>query len=53
MVDMARFVKPILSMVPPDPLSFDVPGLRAASAAMGRRFQRLSPHATSTTSSSS
>src|SRR4026209_349991 len=23
---MARFVKPILSMVPPDPLSFDVPG---------------------------
>src|SRR3979409_1543139 len=24
MADMARFVKPILSMVPPDPLSFDV-----------------------------
>jgi phytoene dehydrogenase-like protein len=41
MVDMARFVKPILSMVPPDPLSFDVPGfLRLAS--LGRRFQKLS-----------
>jgi len=26
MVEMARFVKPMLSMVPPDPLSFDVGG---------------------------
>jgi len=41
MVDMARFVKPILSMVPPDPMSFDVPGLLRL-AGLGRRFQRLS-----------
>src|SRR3954469_13851018 len=41
MADMARFVKPILSMVPPDPLSFDVPGFSRLFA-MGRRFQRLS-----------
>src|SRR5712692_2476762 len=27
MVEMARFVKPILSMVPPDPLSMDLGGL--------------------------
>lgn len=27
MVDMARFVKPILSMIPPDPLSLDPAGL--------------------------
>jgi phytoene dehydrogenase-like protein len=40
MADMARFVKPILSMVPPDPMSFDVPGF-ARLAAMGRRFQDL------------
>ncbi len=40
MADMARFVKPILSMVPPDPLSFDVPGFSRLFA-MGRRFQRL------------
>ncbi len=43
MADMARFVKPILSMVPPDPLSYDVTGfLRLGS--MGRRFQALSRH---------
>src|SRR4029079_19262069 len=41
MADMARFVKPILSMVPPDPMSFDVPGFSRLFA-MGRRFQRLS-----------
>ncbi len=41
MADMARFVKPILSMVPPDPMSFDVPGF-ARLAVMGRRFQALS-----------
>jgi phytoene dehydrogenase-like protein len=41
MADMARFVKPILSMVPPDPLSYDVPGFLRLGA-MGRRFQALS-----------
>jgi phytoene dehydrogenase-like protein len=41
MVDMARFVKPILQMVPPDPFSSDVRGL-ARLGALGRRFQRLS-----------
>src|SRR5687767_11110368 len=41
MADMARFVKPILSMVPPDPFTLDVPGF-ARLGAMGRRFQRLS-----------
>jgi len=39
MADMARFVKPILSMVPPDPLSFDVRGFSRLFA-MGRRFQQ-------------
>jgi phytoene dehydrogenase-like protein len=43
MVDMARFVKPILSMVPPDPLSFDIPGFMKL-AEMGQRF-RLLPRA--------
>ncbi len=41
MVDMARFVKPILSMVPPDPFSFDLPGY-ARLAELGQRFRRLS-----------
>src|SRR3954469_17533208 len=41
MADMARFVKPILAMVPPDPMSFDVPGF-VRLAVMGRRFQALS-----------
>jgi phytoene dehydrogenase-like protein len=40
MVEMARFVKPILSMVPPDPMSFDVPGLMRLGD-MARRFQKL------------
>jgi phytoene dehydrogenase-like protein len=40
MVDMARFVKPILSMVPPDPLSFDLPGF-GRLASLGQRFRRL------------
>jgi len=44
MVDMARFVKPILSMVPPDPLSLDLAGLRQL-AGLGRRFQALAPSA--------
>src|SRR5271169_6789524 len=40
MVDMARFVKPILSMVPPDPYA---PGLAGAGRLFGllRRFQKL------------
>jgi phytoene dehydrogenase-like protein len=41
MVDMARFVKPILSMVPPDPFSFDLPGY-ARLVELGQRFRRLS-----------
>src|SRR5437867_291903 len=41
MADTARFVKPILSIVPPDPLSFAVPAFSRLFA-MGRRFQRLS-----------
>jgi len=40
MVEMARFVKPILSMVPPDPFSFDLPGF-ARLADLGQRFRRL------------
>jgi phytoene dehydrogenase-like protein len=40
MVEMARFVKPILSMVPPDPFSFDPAGL-ARLAGLARRFQSL------------
>jgi phytoene dehydrogenase-like protein len=40
MVDMARFVKPILSMVPPDPLSWDLPGF-ARLLGLARRFHGL------------
>src|SRR5262245_50621146 len=40
MVDMARFVKPILSMVPPDPLSLDPAGLRKLYDLL-RRFRSL------------
>jgi phytoene dehydrogenase-like protein len=40
MVDMARFVKPILSMVPPDPFSFDLPGFARLGGLM-QRFRRL------------
>src|SRR6185436_3017788 len=40
MVDMARFVKPILAMVPPDPLSVDVGGFNRLYGLL-RRFQRL------------
>jgi phytoene dehydrogenase-like protein len=40
MVDMARFVRPILSMVPPDPLSFDLPGF-GRLASLGQRFRKL------------
>jgi phytoene dehydrogenase-like protein len=41
MVEMARFVKPILSMVPPDPFSYDVKGL-GRLAGLGQRFSKLS-----------
>jgi len=40
MVEMARFVKPILSMVPPDPFAYDVRGL-GTLAFLGERFRRL------------
>jgi phytoene dehydrogenase-like protein len=40
MVDMARFVKPILSMVPPDPFKVDLPGYNRLYGLL-RRFQRL------------
>jgi phytoene dehydrogenase-like protein len=40
MVEMARFVKPILSMVPPDPLSLDVAGWRRLYGLL-QRFRAL------------
>src|SRR6266487_1917581 len=40
MVEMGRFVKPILSMTAPDPTSLALKGLRDLLA-IGRRFQRL------------
>ena len=41
MVEMGRFVKPILNMTPPDPTSLDPRGLKDLLF-LGRRFQRLS-----------
>ena len=41
MVDMGRFVKPILNMTPPDPTSLDPRGLMDLLS-LGRRFQALS-----------
>jgi phytoene dehydrogenase-like protein len=41
MVDMGRFVKPILNMLPPDPTSLDPRGLKDLLF-LGRRFQSLS-----------
>lgn len=41
MGEMGRFVKPILSMTPPDPSSLKLQGLRDLLF-MGRRFRRLS-----------
>jgi len=41
MVDMGRFVKPILNMTPPDPTSLDPRGLMHLLT-LGRRFQALS-----------
>ncbi len=40
MVEMARFIKPILSIVPPDPTGFD-PRQFAPLAGLARAFQRL------------
>ena len=40
MVEMGRFVKPILNMTPPDPTSLDPRGLRDLLF-LGRRFQSL------------
>src|SRR6187401_1534753 len=40
MVEMGRFVKPILTMTPPDPTSFEPRGLRDLLF-LGRRFQSL------------
>ena len=42
MVEMGRFVKPILGMTPPDPMSLSPKGLMNLLF-LGRRFQRLSP----------
>jgi len=43
MVAMCHFVKPILSMTPPDPTSLDIKGLMKLLF-LGRRFQGLSPY---------
>ena len=40
MVQMCRFVKPILGMIPPDPASLDPRGLKKL-AFLGKRFQSL------------
>src|SRR2546421_386960 len=40
MVEMARFVKPILDMTPPDPMTLD-PRALMKLVFLGRRFQRL------------
>jgi len=42
MVEMGRFVKPILGMTPPDPTALNLKGLRDLLF-LGRRFQKL-PH---------
>src|SRR2546423_2059077 len=41
MIEMARFVKPIMNMTPPDPASLNPKGLMDLLF-MGRRFQKLS-----------
>src|SRR6201995_1944347 len=41
MVEMGRFVKPILNMTPPDPMSLDAKGLMDLLF-LGRRFRSLS-----------
>jgi len=42
MIEMGRFVKPILNMTPPDPTSLDPRGLRDLLF-LARRFQSLAP----------
>jgi phytoene dehydrogenase-like protein len=42
MVEMGRFVKPILGMTPPDPTSLNPKGLKNLLF-LGRRFQQLTP----------
>src|SRR6201994_1502253 len=42
MVEMGRFVKPIMAMTPPDPTSLNIKGLLDLLF-LGRRFQKLSP----------
>jgi phytoene dehydrogenase-like protein len=42
MIEMGRFVKPILGMLPPDPTSLDPGGLKKLLFLLGR-FQRLPP----------
>jgi phytoene dehydrogenase-like protein len=42
MIEMGRFVKPILGMEPPDPTSFDLKGLLELLR-IGRRFQKMPP----------
>src|SRR5216110_3848132 len=41
MIEMARFVKPVMNMTPPDPASLNPKGLMDLLM-MGRRFQKLS-----------
>src|SRR4026209_1277319 len=41
MIEMAHFVKPIMSMTPPDPTTLDPKGCKNL-AFLGRRFQKLS-----------
>jgi phytoene dehydrogenase-like protein len=41
MVEMGRFVKPLLSMTPPDPMSLGLSAMKDLFR-LGRRFQRLS-----------
>src|SRR5687767_12472227 len=41
MIEMSRFVKPILGMLPPDPTSLDLAGLKQFLF-LGRRFKALS-----------
>ena len=43
MVEMGRFAKPIMGMLPPDPTSLDPRGLMELLG-MGRRFRNMRPH---------
>ena len=50
MIEMGRFVKPILNMTPPDPTSLNPRGLMDL-AFLGRRFQALRTRTNTTRSS--